>query len=56
MRCSGPAAHPWGMLWSDPVDDTPAEAARIRGLLRRVGILVALCASLAMIVVMASWG
>ncbi|WP_269083993.1 morphogenic membrane protein MmpB [Streptacidiphilus jiangxiensis] len=40
------------MLWSDPADDTPAEAARMRELLRRVGILIALCSSLAMIVVM----
>ncbi|WP_370119857.1 morphogenic membrane protein MmpB [Streptacidiphilus sp. MAP12-33] len=43
------------MLWSDPADDTPAEVARIRELLRRVGILIALCVSLAMVVVMASW-
>ncbi len=56
MRWAGSAPHSGGMLWSDPADDTPAEAARVRGLLRRVGILIALCASLAMVVVMASWG
>ncbi|MEZ0065311.1 hypothetical protein ABIA32_001307 [Streptacidiphilus sp. MAP12-20] len=40
------------MLWSDPPDDTPSEAQRLGELLRRVGILIAICASLALIVVM----
>ncbi|WP_269664863.1 morphogenic membrane protein MmpB [Streptacidiphilus rugosus] len=40
------------MLWSDPPDETRSEALRIRELLRRAGVLIAVCASLALILVM----
>ncbi|WP_268927034.1 morphogenic membrane protein MmpB [Streptacidiphilus fuscans] len=40
------------MLWSDPPDDSRSETLFVRALLRRAGILIAVCASLALIVVM----
>ncbi|MFC5909441.1 morphogenic membrane protein MmpB [Streptacidiphilus monticola] len=40
------------MLWSDPRDDTPQQQRDIRALLRRVWLLIALFATLSLVVVM----